>query len=110
MNLKNKKCVPCEKSGPPMLPLEIEKYRKELKSEWEVIEHTKIRKEFKFKDFKMAMAFVNEVADIAEFEGHHPDISIHWNKVAIELWTHAVGGLSENDFIVAAKIDAIELV
>lgn len=66
----------------------------------------KISKEFKFKDFIGAINFVNLVADIAEEEGHHPDIHIDYNKVNLELWTHAINGLSENDFILAAKIDA----
>jgi len=66
----------------------------------------KISKEFKFKDFIGAINFVNYIAEIAESEGHHPDIKINYNKVLLELWTHAIGGLSENDFIVAAKIDA----
>lgn len=66
----------------------------------------RIYKEFKFKDFIGAINFVNLVADIAEMEGHHPDIHINYNKVLLELWTHAIGGLSENDFILAAKIDA----
>lgn len=67
----------------------------------------KIRKQFKFKDFKKAMEFVNEVADLAESEGHHPDIKIVYNKVQLDLFTHAVGGLSENDFIMASKINKI---
>ena len=66
----------------------------------------RISKEYKFQDFIGAINFVQTVADIAEMEGHHPDIHIHYNKVLLELWTHAIGGLSENDFIVAAKIDA----
>lgn len=66
----------------------------------------KILREYKFKDFIGAMNFVNAVADIAEMEGHHPNIHIYYNKVRVELTTHAIGGLSENDFIVAAKIDA----
>ena len=65
-----------------------------------------ISKEYKFQDFIGAINFVNKVADIAEMEGHHPDIQIHYNKVVLELWTHAIGGLSENDFILAAKVDA----
>ncbi|MEI7709427.1 MAG: 4a-hydroxytetrahydrobiopterin dehydratase [bacterium] len=65
-----------------------------------------ISKEFKFQDFIGAINFVERVADVAEMEGHHPDIHIHYNKVLLELTTHAIGGLSENDFIVAAKIDA----
>ena len=68
----------------------------------------KIKKKLKLKDFKEAMAFVNKVAEIAESEGHHPDIHIFYNQVRIELWTHAVGGLSENDFIMAAKLDGLD--
>jgi 4a-hydroxytetrahydrobiopterin dehydratase len=68
----------------------------------------KINKQFEFKDFKETMVFVNKVADIAEAEGHHPDIYIYYNKVKLELYTHAVKGLFLNDFIVAAKIDALE--
>lgn len=91
----------------PLTAEEIEKYLPEVPG-WEVLENKKIRREFKFKDFKDAMAFVNKVADLAEREGHHPDIFIHgWNKVRIDLATHAIGGLSENDFILAAKIIAI---
>ncbi len=73
---------------------------------WELKEN-KIRKTFRFKDFKESMKFVNRVADIAEEEGHHPNIFISWNKVTLTLTTHAIGGLSENDFILAAKIDRI---
>ena len=79
----------------------------ELKLPWEVVDNKKIRHEFKFKDFKEAMAFINKVAEIAESEGHHPDIHIFYNKVTIELWTHFIGGLHENDFIVASKIELI---
>ena len=68
----------------------------------------KISKEFKFKDFIGAINFIERVADVAETEQHHPDIHIHYNKVLLELWTHAIGGLSLNDFIVAAKVDAIK--
>ncbi|MBI4098792.1 MAG: 4a-hydroxytetrahydrobiopterin dehydratase, partial [Candidatus Magasanikbacteria bacterium] len=76
--------------------------------EWSAdAEYKKIERVFKFKDFKEAMVFVNHVADIAEAEGHHPDITINWNKVALSLSTHSIGGLSENDFIVAAKINAL---
>lgn len=67
-----------------------------------------IIKEFQFKNFVEAMKFVNRVADLAEEEGHHPDIHIHYNKVRFDIWTHAIDGLSENDFILATKIDALE--
>lgn len=75
---------------------------------WDVTEDgKKIRREFLFKNFKEAMVFVNKVADIAESEGHHPDLHVFYNRVVVELWTHAIGGLSENDFIVAAKVNEL---
>mgnify|MGYP001616306343 CR=1 FL=1 len=107
MKLQDKKCVPCEGGTPPLRKNEAKKYLAELQGDWKIVEGKKIQRELKFKDFKEAMAFVNKVADIAESEGHHPDIHVHYNRVMIELWTHAVGGLSENDFILAAKIDGI---
>lgn len=110
MNLSEKKCVPCEGSTPPLGGADIERYLDELGGLWQVLEGKKIRKEFVFKNFVKAMAFVDQVADVAESEGHHPDIHIFYNKVVIELWTHAIGGLSENDFIVASKIDELHTV
>ena len=107
MNLLSKKCVPCEGGTKPLPPAEAEKLLSQVK-DWEFTDGKKIEKNFKFKDFKEAMGFVNKVADLAEGEGHHPDIIVHgWNKVRLELSTHAIGGLSENDFILAAKIDNI---
>jgi Pterin-4a-carbinolamine dehydratase len=105
--LVDKKCVPCEGGTPPLKGEDIQNNKSQLKNDWKVVDDTKIRHEFKFKDFKGAMAFVNRVADVAEEEGHHPDIHIHYNKVLIELWTHAIGGLSENDFIMAAKVERL---
>ncbi len=104
--LSEKKCVACEGGTPPLNESEIAGYMAEI-SGWEIIDNKKIRKEFKFKNFKEAMTFVNKIAEIAEAEGHHPDIHIFYNRVNIELWTHAVGGLSENDFIMAAKIEQL---
>lgn len=107
MNLAAKKCVSCEGGMPPLPPGEIQKYLPELGSGWKVLENKEIKKEFTFTNFKAAMAFVNKIAEIAENEGHHPDMHIFYNRVAIELSTHAIGGLSENDFIVAAKINGV---
>lgn len=72
-----------------------------------VLKESKIRKDFRFKNFEESMKFVNRVADLAEQEGHHPDMTISWNRVTLTLTTHALGGLSKNDFILAAKIDKI---
>src|SRR5687768_11411686 len=95
------KCKPCEGGIAPLRDEEIVDLMKKLKSEWKRAEKS-IEREFKFKNFVQAMQFVNKVAEVAEEEGHHPDILIHYNIVKINLWTHAVNGLTENDFIVAA--------
>ena len=106
MDLLKKKCVPCEGGMPPLGRADAQDYLGEVPS-WTLDKDAKtISKEFKFKDFIGAINFVNNVAEIAESEGHHPDIHINYNKVLLELTTHAIGGLSENDFILAAKIDA----
>ncbi len=107
IHLSEKKCVACEGGVPPLAEAEIKTYLPQIKEGWEVIENKKIQKEFIFENFKQAMEFVNKVAPIAEEEGHHPDIYIFYNKVKLELWTHAIGGLSENDFILAAKVDTL---
>jgi len=114
--LLKKKCVPCEGGIPPLSHEEIAKYMGEVEG-WNLIEDerpnvkksglgAKIWKEYKFKDFIGAINFINKIADIAEAEGHHPDIEINYNKVKLSHSTHAIDGLSENDFILAAKIDA----
>ncbi|MFI5265344.1 MAG: 4a-hydroxytetrahydrobiopterin dehydratase [Candidatus Levyibacteriota bacterium] len=108
MDLINKKCVPCEGGVPPFTREQIETYKKEVSGEWQILDGKKIERKFKFKDFKESMEFVNKVAEIAEQEQHHPDIKIFYSLVTITLWTHAIAGLSENDFIMAAKIDRIK--
>lgn len=85
--------------------LQITKYKSQLSKGWKVIDGKKLQREFIFKDFVATMGFVNQVALIAQAEDHHPDMQVSYSKVIVELWTHAVGGLSENDFILAAKID-----
>ena len=75
--------------------------------EWQVTLAPRLTRTFRFADFREAMAFVNRMAEVAEAEGHHPDFFVHWNEVRVELWTHATGGLHKNDFILAAKIDAL---
>ena len=100
-------CVPCEGGTEPMEKAEVAKYLTLLKSSWAVIDDKIIEKKYTFKDFKEAMEFVNKIAMIAEEQGHHPDIYISYNKVVIKLTTHAIGGLSTNDFIVASKIELL---
>lgn len=106
-DLAQKKCVACEGGVAPLNRTEAEVLMKQLK-QWTLSGDAKwLSKDFKFKDFKEALAFVDKVGTIAESEGHHPDIQLSWGKVAVELTTHAIGGLSENDFILAAKIDEL---
>ncbi len=109
-NLSNKKCIPCEKGTQPLTDTKIQELSKNIKA-WNIIDSSgvkKLEKNLTFIDFKHALSFINEVGDIAEFEGHHPNLNLHdWNKVTITLFTHALKGLSENDFIMAAKIDQV---
>lgn len=109
MDLTNKHCVPCENGAPAISEEEEKKYLASV-PDWILITDGvhKIRRQFTFKNFKGAIAFVNKIAEVAEEEQHHPDIYIFYNKVQIDLFTHAVGGLSENDFIVAQKIDKMQ--
>ena len=105
--LAQKVCVACEGGVAPLVREESQVLLKQLK-DWRLSGDAKwLSKEFKFKDFKEALAFVDAVGAIAEKEGHHPDIQLSWGKVVIELTTHAIDGLSENDFILAAKIDQL---
>ncbi len=106
-DLANKKCIPCSVGAPTLMEDEIMELMESLKEGWEVIDNKKLKKSFKFKDFKEALDFTNKVGHLAEEEGHHPNILLSWGRVVIELWTHKIGGLHENDFILAAKIDKI---
>jgi 4a-hydroxytetrahydrobiopterin dehydratase len=105
--LTEKKCQVCEVGGAALVEPDISTLMKELGGGWEVHDGKMIVKTFSFSDFKHTMAFVNKVADLAEEEGHHPDMIVSYGKTIIELSTHAVKGLSENDFILAAKIDQL---
>ena len=107
MDYTQRKCVPCEKGTPPLGPQAVDEALRSLDG-WEAKEaRTRIHKHYRFKDFVVAMRFVNALATLAEAEGHHPDFCVHWNAVDVTLWTHVVGGLSENDLIVAAKLDRL---
>jgi 4a-hydroxytetrahydrobiopterin dehydratase len=107
-SLTDKKCVPCEGGVPPLTKAEAEKLRARLHADWKLADDAKqIRREFKFKDFYRAMSFTNAVAHVANIEDHHPDLEVGWGYCRIVYSTHAVKGLTENDFICAAKIDRI---
>ncbi len=105
--LLSKTCVPCRGGIPPLSEEEARAFLPGTPG-WKLEERgTRLTRRFEFQDFQKAMEFVNRVAEIAEREGHHPDIAIHWNKVDLVLWTHKIGGLHENDFILAAKVDRL---
>jgi 4a-hydroxytetrahydrobiopterin dehydratase len=105
LELKERDCVHIEEGTNALQTKDVEIYRKQLVTKWLIIENKKLKREFPFEQYKRAMAFAQEVALIAEKENHHPVICIHFNKVIIELSTHDISGLSENDFIMAAKIE-----
>ena len=105
MSLRAKHCVPCEGGVEPLSKRETKRLLAEIDG-WREKDR-KLRKTFTFPDFRAAMGFLGEVADLAESEGHHPDFCVHFNRVDFTIWTHAIGGLSENDFIIASRIDAL---
>lgn len=105
--LAAKKCKPCEGGTRPLEGVELESYLARVEG-WRLAQGeggNRIEKEYGFPDFVKALAFVNRLGEVAESEGHHPDIFLTWGKVKVTLWTHSIGGLSENDFILAAKAD-----
>lgn len=104
--LTEKTCTPCRGDTPPLTPKEAARYHPHV-PQWAVEEHKKLRRTFGFKDFVTALGFVDRIGAVAEQEGHHPDLYLAWGKVEVLLWTHKIKGLSENDFILAAKIDAL---
>ncbi len=104
--LSTKSCVPCRGGIPPLKGKELAALAQQV-SGWTVVNEHHIEKSFAFPDFRGALAFVNRVGELAEREGHHPDIYLTWGRVDIKTWTHKIDGLHENDFILAAKIDAL---
>ena len=104
--LATKMCVPCRGGVPPLKGQDLAALEKQVDG-WNVIEEHHITKTFKFPDFRGALGFVNRVGELAEEQGHHPDIFLAWGKVEIKTWTHKINGLTESDFILAAKIDQL---
>jgi 4a-hydroxytetrahydrobiopterin dehydratase len=105
MNLAHKKCAPCSEGGKPLKGKELQHLFKQLKEGWNVIDEHHLEKSYAFPDFAHALAFTNVVGEIAEKEGHHPDVYLSWGKVQLKIWTHKMDGLSESDLILAAKCD-----
>ena len=105
-SLAAKTCVPCRGGVPPLRGQELASLHQQV-PEWQVVSEHHLVRQFKFPDFKQALAFVNHVGGLAEEQGHHPDIFLTWGKAEVTLWTHKVNGLTESDFIMAAKIDEL---
>jgi 4a-hydroxytetrahydrobiopterin dehydratase len=106
--LAAKECKPCRGGVPPLKGEALEKLHKQLGGSWAVVSQHHIEKEFTFRNFRDALEFTNQVGALAEAEHHHPDIYLAWGKAKITLWTHKVDGLTEADFVLAAKIEALQ--
>lgn len=105
-DLTTRRCEPCEEGAPALKGVELRRLYAQLDG-WTMVNEHHLEKEYLFQDFREALGFVNRLGEVAEREGHHPDVFLAWGKVKVTLWTHSVGGLSENDFILAAKADAV---
>jgi 4a-hydroxytetrahydrobiopterin dehydratase len=106
MELAKKNCVPCKGGVPPLSDHEIETLLDQVQG-WKVMDNHHLRKDFRFPDFIQALAAVNRIGALAEEQGHHPDVHLAWGHVRVEIWTHKIDGLTESDFILAAKIDEV---
>lgn len=107
--LSHKKCLPCIAGAQSLKGEELKTLEKELESSWKVIEEHHLEKTFKFKNFKEAMDFAVAIGHLADAEGHHPDLLVSWGSLKVTLWTHKIQGLSEADFILASKIDILNI-
>lgn len=106
-DLSQSQCAPCHGGSEPLKPEEIAELLGQLPDGWQVVEEHHLEKEYKFKNFRGALEFVNRVGELAEAQGHHPDIYLAWGKAKLTVWTHKIGGLHKNDFIFAAKADSL---
>lgn len=105
--LAEKECIPCKGVVPRLQGDELPGFARELGGNWKVVDGHQLEKEYKFKDFREALTFTNKVGELAESQGHHPDIYLAWGLVKLTVWTHKVDGLTESDFILAAKADKL---
>ena len=106
MELAEKTCIPCRGGVPPLHGAELEGLKAQTGG-WDVVNEHHLQKTYTFPDFVKALEFVNRVGGIAEEQGHHPDLHLSWGRVGVEIWTHKINGLTESDFILAAKIDRV---
>ncbi len=105
--LAERDCVPCRGGVPPLSPERVGELRRQISSEWKVVNGHHLEREIRLPNFRQAMALANQIAEIAESQGHHPDLLVQWGRLTVTLVTHAIDGLHENDFIMAARIDAL---
>ena len=105
--LTNKVCVPCHGDIPPLKGKKLKILHNQLGNGWNIVGEHHLEKEWKLDDFQTALDFTNRIGSLAEEQGHHPDIYLTWGKLGIKMWTHKIDGLTESDFILAAKIDSI---
>src|SRR5436190_2320264 len=105
--LAEKECVPCKGGIPALKGEDLEKLKAQVGASWRVVDGHHLEKEYKFKNFRDALAFTNKVGELAEAQGHHPDIYLAWGQVKLTIWTHKVDGLTESDFILAAKAERL---
>ena len=105
--LAEKECVPCKGGVPPLKGQDLAKFKTQLNGGWQVVQEHHLEKEYPFKDFRQALDFTNKVGELAESQGHHPDIFLAWGKVRLTIWTHKIDGLTESDFVLAAKADKL---
>jgi 4a-hydroxytetrahydrobiopterin dehydratase len=104
--LSERQCVPCRGGVPPLKGAEIQDFSAQLEG-WQVVNEHHLQKTYRFKDFRESLQFVNRIGELAEAQGHHPDISFGWGKADVTIWTHKIDGLTESDFVLAAKIDKL---
>ena len=109
MDLLARHCKPLPKGTPALSGLALAPYLAALSNRWKAVDDRHLEATFEFNDFVGALAFTNQAGGVAEAEGHHPEISLTWGKATVRIWTHSIGGLSENDFILAARLDALDV-
>jgi len=105
--LAEMECTPCKGGVPPLKGDDLARLARQLAAGWQIVDEHHLEREFKFEDFRGALDFTNKVGGLAEAQNHHPDIYLTWGKVKLTLWTHKVDGLTESDFVFAAKVDRI---
>ena len=107
-DLATRNCVPCKGGVPPLAGEALARLQAELGGGWQVVDGHHLEKEYRFPDFVAALAFTNRVGEMAEAQSHHPDLLLAWGRVRVTIWTHKIDGLTESDFVFAARCDALE--